>query len=89
MTRLLASNGSTVGTYSVGTNPQGIAFDGINIWVANNGDNTVTELLAVNGTTVSTYGVGTSPQGIAFDGASIWVTNTGSHNVTKIIPGAQ
>lgn len=32
------------GTYPVGTDPSGIAFDGANIWVANTGSGTVTKL---------------------------------------------
>jgi hypothetical protein len=33
-----------VGTYPVGTNPVGVAFDGANIWAENNIGNTVTKL---------------------------------------------
>lgn len=39
-----ASDGSIAGTFAVGTNAQGVAFDGVNIWVANGGSNTVTKL---------------------------------------------
>jgi len=42
--KLKASDGSLVGTYSVGSYPIGIAFDGANIWVANNGSDNVTKL---------------------------------------------
>jgi hypothetical protein len=28
-------NGTTVGTYTVGNDPWGVAFDGAHIWVAN------------------------------------------------------
>jgi DNA-binding beta-propeller fold protein YncE len=68
----------------VGTTPQGIAFDGTNIWVANAGSNDVTKLLASNGNRVGTYSVGSSPIAVAFDGANIWVTNYGSSSVTKL-----
>jgi DNA-binding beta-propeller fold protein YncE len=33
-----------VGTFSVGKDPQGIAFDGENLWVSNTESNTVTKL---------------------------------------------
>jgi DNA-binding beta-propeller fold protein YncE len=43
--KLLASSGGIVGTCSAGgPTPQGIAFDGTNIWVTNTGNNTVTKL---------------------------------------------
>jgi hypothetical protein len=45
-------------TYAVGSSPTGVAFDGVNIWVANQGDNSVTKLLASTGATVGTYAVG-------------------------------
>jgi len=33
-----------LGTFTVGTNPVGVAFDGANIWVANAGSNNVSKL---------------------------------------------
>ena len=73
-----------MGTYSVGTNPFGVAFDGANIWVTNSYDNTVTKLRASDGSLMGTYSAGSHPCGIAFDGANIWVTNSGDGTVTKI-----
>jgi DNA-binding beta-propeller fold protein YncE len=78
--KLLASTGATVGTYTVGSNPAAVAFDGTNIWVTSYGNNTVTELLAATGATVGTYAVGSGPAGVAFDGANMWVTNGNSVN---------
>jgi DNA-binding beta-propeller fold protein YncE len=40
--------------------PQGIAFDGGNLWVANSGSNNVTELLATIGSMLGTFSVGLS-----------------------------
>jgi YVTN family beta-propeller protein len=62
----------------------GIAFDGANIWVANAGDNTVTELQASNGMNLGTFNAGSYPWGVAFDGANIWVTNYNVGTVTKL-----
>jgi DNA-binding beta-propeller fold protein YncE len=79
-----ASDGVTLGTFSVGTSPAGIAFDGTNIWVTNRGSNTVSELRASDGTTLGTFSVvGALPVGIAFDGANFWVANNGSNFVSK------
>jgi uncharacterized protein (TIGR03437 family) len=93
VTKLLASTGAILGTYSVGANnyPVGLAFDGSNIWVTNQGSNTVTKLLASTGAIVGIYPVGSEPEGIAFDGTNIWVANYGSvfvppgtNDVTKL-----
>jgi DNA-binding beta-propeller fold protein YncE len=44
VTRLRASDGANLGTFSVGTGPAGVAFDGSSIWVANVGSDTVSKL---------------------------------------------
>ena len=46
VSKLLASTGATVGTYTVGSSSSGIAFDGANIWVASYNGGSVTELPA-------------------------------------------
>ncbi len=73
-------------TYTVGSYPRKIAFDGTNIWVTNYGDNTVTVLNAATGapTSFSPVHVGTSPEGIAFDGTNMWVLNIGDSTVSVI-----
>jgi len=71
-------------TYSVGQFPSALAFDGTNIWVANNNDNSVSKLLASTGATVGMFTVGVWPDGVAFDGTNIWVVNEFSNSVTKI-----
>jgi len=72
-------------TYSVGTGPLGVAFDGSNIWVANSGDNSVTKLLASTGAVVGTFSVGSNPANAAFDGTTIWVTNDNVTTVTQLL----
>ena len=87
VTKLKASDGSTVGTNTGGVDwgePIGICFDGASIWVANSMDDTVTKLKASNGNTLGTYGVGFYPSGICFDGANIWVANRWSLTVSKL-----
>ncbi len=72
-------------TYTVGSSPFGVAFDGTNIWVANWGSNTVTKLQASTGATVGAYSVGNRPYGVAFDGTNVWVTNEGDGTVTELL----
>ncbi|HKE58386.1 MAG TPA: DNRLRE domain-containing protein, partial [Pyrinomonadaceae bacterium] len=62
----------------------GVAFDGQNIWIAHNHNDTVTKMRASDGTLLGTFAVGSAPQGVAFDGANIWVANLNSNDVTKL-----
>jgi YVTN family beta-propeller protein len=64
--------------------PYGVAFDGANIWVANEGSNNVSKLRVSDGKVVGTLAVGSAPIGVAFDGANIWVANGDSHTVSKL-----
>jgi hypothetical protein len=84
VTKLRASDGLSMATYSVGDAPQGICFDGGYIWTANKGDDTVTKLRANDGTVVGTYNVDSEPMAITFDGSHIWVTSEASGTVTKL-----
>src|SRR5580704_1805042 len=52
-------NANTVPTeFPVGKEPEGVAFDGANIWTANFGDGTVSKLRASDGAVLGTYTVG-------------------------------
>src|SRR4029077_9623273 len=44
VSKLRASDGKLLGTFAVGSDPLGIAFDGANIWVATRDDSTVSKL---------------------------------------------
>ena len=83
-TRIRASDGALLGTFSVASNPFGVAFDGTNIWVANSNSDKVTKLRASDGAVLGTFSVGSGPREVAFDGANIWVVNQGDNNVTKL-----
>jgi len=72
-------------TYAVGKGPQGVVSDGVNIWVTNQADNTVTKLLASTGATVGAYVVGSRPTSLVFDGANIWVANSSGNTVTELL----
>src|SRR5215469_9591748 len=77
-------NANATTQVTTGTSPYGIAFDGANIWVANDGSNNVVKLQPSSGAVLGTFTVGTSPLAVAYDGANIWVANIGSNNVTKL-----
>ena len=78
--------GGASGTHPVGMLPVAMAFDGTNIWVANNAGNTVQKINPATGAVLKQFPVGAGPSAVAFDGTSIWVANAGSNNVQKINP---
>ena len=67
------------------SNPEGMAFDGHYVWVANQ-YNSVTKIDANSRTIVGTYPVGRAPQAVAFDGKYIWVANGNSNAVWVLNP---
>lgn len=79
-----ASDGALLGTRKVGLVDRELAFDGINVWVANGGDNTVMMLRGTHGAIKHIYGVDTYPVTVLFDGTSIWVANYYANTVNKI-----
>jgi len=66
----LSSDDITVQTFTGISSPRAITYDGINLWVANMGMNTVTKL-SEDGTIVGVYKVGNSPKALEFDGKDI------------------
>ena len=90
------TNNATTYTYTVGSNPEGVAIDSNgNIWVANkgngtvgtvSGDSNVTELNS-SGTVIGIYTAGVEPDAIAIDSSgNIWITNVSSNTVTESSP---
>jgi len=73
-------------SFTVGTSPIAVVFDGANIWTANLNGFNVTKLRASDGANLGSFPAGNgNPNSIAFDGTNIWVaTNGASNNVTKL-----
>jgi YVTN family beta-propeller protein len=79
--------GTVTGLYSVtGVGPWGIAFDGIYLWVSNNGAATVSKIdrSVSPPVKIADYAVGTNPRGVLFDGMNIFVFNFGSDDISMI-----
>jgi len=70
--------------FSTADGPQGLVFDGTNLWVALYSSNAVEKINVTTGNG-TLYPVGTQPRGVAFDGTYIWVSNYGSNTVTKLL----
>src|SRR5262249_39813634 len=79
-----AATASQTTSFSVGDGPEAVAFDGTNIWAANQFSNTVNRVRVSDGTILRTYSVGKRPVALVFDGANIWVANYLGNTVTKL-----
>jgi len=77
-----AANQTTA--FGVGPFPPGATFDGVNLWVANATDNTVTKLRANDGAVLGTFAVGQDPDAVVSDGGNVWVANFNDSAVTKL-----
>jgi len=61
-------------TFSLASAPNGIAFDGENMWTANS-NGTVSKIRASDGEVLDNFKIsGSSCKYLAFDGANIWIT---------------
>ena len=76
------SDDAIIGSYAVGTGPQRVVFDGINIWVTNTDSNSVTKLRASDGTRLADFSF-TGAFGIVFDGAGLWVSSPNANKLGK------
>jgi hypothetical protein len=76
----------TVAANNLGNNAFGIAFDGTNIWTANNdGSVSIITPQAATPYPVTTVSTGfVALQGILYDGAHIWVTDNGAGTLLKL-----
>jgi hypothetical protein len=87
---VISSSGQLLATVAIPgspSNPEGMAFDGRYVWVANDSNaNSVTKINATNATIVGTYSVGRAPDALAFDGTYIWVANSNSAQVEILNP---
>ena len=70
-------------TSSLGTNPNGVAFDGSRIWTANNSGSV--SIVSLNPISVSTVSTGFNFHlGMLYDGANIWVTDFSVRTLLKL-----
>jgi YVTN family beta-propeller protein len=70
---------------TIGSSPEGIAFDGTDLWTANS-IGSVSRVNASNSTfPAATFTTGfVNPRGILFDGTNIWVTDSGDDTLKKL-----
>jgi YVTN family beta-propeller protein len=73
-------------TIDVGAGPNGVAYDGTNIYVTNSGSNNVSVIDPATNTVTDTVDVGAYPTGVAYDGTNIYVANSAGNDVSVIDP---
>ena len=61
-----------------------MSSDGTNVWLANAGEDTVSEIEASSGTVIHTIPVGSYPRGVSSDGTNVWVGNNDENTVSEI-----
>jgi hypothetical protein len=74
------TNTTTIPGFS---NPTGILYDGVNIWVTNTGNGTLVKLHR-NGSILQTVTVGSGPEYPMFDGTNIWVPNSSDNTILVV-----
>lgn len=78
------ATGAVVATYSSGgMYPNGITFDGSNLWVSNSGTASILQM-SRTGTVIRTVPTPAGTMYSAFDGTYIWATAMTANTVTKI-----
>ena len=59
-----------------GSRPTGLAWDGQNLWVSDEGTNRIYKLSLSSGEVLESFpGPGSSPQGLTWDGEALWVAD--------------
>jgi len=85
LTKIRASTGKVLGTFAIGSQLVGLAYDGASIWVVNqSAQGTVTKVRPEDGAVLGTFSVGAFPGDVAVDGQNIWVVNRASNTVSKL-----
>lgn len=69
---------------SVGSSPAAITSDGLYVWVANYGSNTISAINPSTFLVVATLDVGAGPVNFAYDGSALWVVNLEDDTVSVI-----
>jgi YVTN family beta-propeller protein len=75
-------------TITLGLRPSALAFDQQSgqLWVTNQGDNTVQVIDRLAGTASAPIKVGTLPRALAFAGGHVWVANFSDNTVQALDP---
>ena len=68
-----------------GPSPCGLAWDGKQLWVADDGTDTIYQLNPTDGSIISSFKTpGDQPRGLAFDGTHLWYADNGTQKLQKL-----
>jgi hypothetical protein len=73
-------------SYPVGNVPQGVQSDGADLWVANNGNGTVTRIRASDGALLGTWTGATGASSVLVAGGQIFITGYTTNRLYEIHP---
>jgi hypothetical protein len=85
--KVRVADGVIVASYPLPNLPQGIVFDGANVWITQRGQGgvgSVVKMRASDGLALGTFSAGVGPCGIVYDGANIWITTWDGNQVLKL-----
>ncbi len=82
VTKLRASDGKDLGTFTVGCDGSGVAFDGVDLWLTSGPY--IIEVRPADGAVLHTKRLNQTLQSVAFDGANIWVAGWGADRAFKL-----
>jgi DNA-binding beta-propeller fold protein YncE len=68
------------------TGPEAAAFDGTNVWIATQFNDSVTRIRATDGAITGTFTVGKRPVAVVYAAGAVWVANLLGDTVTKLNP---
>lgn len=72
-------------TFTAGFNqPIGILYDGANLWVTDQGDDSLKRVDTVTGAILQSIPVGADPVHPVFDGTNLWVPNLNSNSISVV-----
>jgi YVTN family beta-propeller protein len=78
----------TAPAVAVGSQPVNIAFGAGALWIANNGDGTLSRLDPAGGKVTATIQIGGAPAGVAASDSAVWVGNFSEGKVRRVDPGS-
>jgi outer membrane protein assembly factor BamB len=87
LTKLRPSDGTNLGTFSLGDDVFRLASDGANVWAVDQRDQLVFKVRASDGVIRGRFKTDDTPYAIMFDGSHIWISNYYTYTLTELRPG--
>ena len=86
VSQIAAASGASIGSVTVGRDPEAIVATPGAVWVANRLDGTVMRIDEANGTVTQTTHVGDGPSGLVAADGAVWATNEFGASIARLDP---